>query len=61
MFYILLKDGLVPKPFKLVNKEGKPVLKKSFISLADEEKWRKDESKWKEYTYDMSHTKEAAY
>ena len=61
MFYILLKDGLVPKPFYLVNKEGKPVLKKSFISLADEEKWRKDESKWKEYTYDTSHTKEAAY
>ena len=57
LYYALVKDGLVPKAVKLVDNEGKPVMRRSFIRIEDEAKWQADPNRWKHYDYDMGHTK----
>ena len=57
MYYSLAKEGLAPKSYKLCNDKGEPVIKRSYINIADEEEWQNDPKRWQQYNYDMSHTK----
>tara|TARA_Y100001938_G_C8000550_1_gene384459 strand:+ start:133 stop:522 length:390 start_codon:yes stop_codon:yes gene_type:complete len=57
LYYELANNNLAPKSYKLTDDNGKPLLRRSFIRIKDEKAWRDNPKRWRQYTYDMGHTK----
>ena len=58
MYYKLLREGLVPKPVALKDKNGNSVMRRQFIKVADEEAWLKNSKNFVVEDMDTNHLRE---